>query len=77
MSDMEKRIDKLEAGFHQLAINQAETNTVLREVAQWVKTERSNSGRLNILENNWKWAKGILTLFALPLLWLVIKSFIS
>ena len=73
---MEKRVDKLEEGFHQIALNQAETNAVLRQIVAWVKTERSNSGRLTVLENNWKWAKGIVVLMVLPIVFLLIKTFL-
>lgn len=73
---MEKRLDKLEEGFHQLVVSNVKTTVLLEEVSGWVKTERNNSSRITVLENNWKWAKGILTILIMPILLLLFKVFI-
>lgn len=73
---MNRRLDKLEDGFHKISINQAEQTVILKEISDWVKIERSNSGRITVLENNWKWAKGILVLLVMPLIWLIVKQFL-
>ena len=84
MVHLEGRLDKLDSDIgkqtelqNRMAITQAEMNVILKEVIAWVKSERSNSGRILILENNWMWAKGICILVCLPLAWLVIDKLMS
>lgn len=73
---MNRRLDKLEDGFYQLSVNQAEQNVILKQVADWVKIERSNSQSITELRNNWRWAKGILVILVMPLLWLILRQFL-
>lgn len=76
MNEVERRLDKLEEGFSKIATNQTRTNVLLEQVMDWVKKERSNSIRISVLENNWKWTKGIIGMLVIPVIFLLIKTFI-
>ena len=76
MSDVERRLDKVEEALDKMSENQTRTNVLLEQVMDWVRTERSNTLRVSILETNWRWARGLMGMLIVPMIFLLIKTFI-
>lgn len=75
LNEVRNEVKDLKDSYHQMAITQAEVLVLLKNVLSFTEKEKSNSVRVAILENNWKWAKWVIGSLVLPVIWLLVKSF--
>ena len=83
MRHLEDRVGKIEEAMQSIAVTSAETVVVLRNVVDVVRELKTSNKEvatlrtsIELLKHNWAWTKGILVLFAIPLTFLLLRSFL-
>ncbi len=75
-AEIKAKVAKIEEIQQSMAVTQAEQLIVLKNVVDQMTTEKENSKRIAVLENNWKWIKWVLSGMIIPLIFLILRQFL-